>query len=126
MKLVKLCLLFCSVIALGMIAVSAQSSTGWSGNVDFWEDVVANNITATDNDKIASIYWNGKETTESFKLWLTVRSVTNDNVTTKQQFTYLFPKNITSYAISGRTYKLVAARENIFDFSTYCSGTWAP
>ena len=126
MKLVKLCLLFCSVIALGMIAVSAQSSTGWSGNVDFWEDVVANNITATDNDKIASIYWNGKETTESFKLWLTVRSVTNDNVTTKQQFTYLVPKNITSYAISGRTYKLVAARENIIDFSTYCSGTWAP
>jgi len=126
MKLIKLCLLFCSVIALGMIAVSAQSSTGWSGNVDFWEDVVANNITATDNDKIASIYWNGKETTESFKLWLTVRSVTNDNVTTKQQFSYLVPKNITSYAISGRTYKLVTARENIFDFSTYCSGTWAP
>jgi len=125
-KLAKLGFIFLCVVFLGLISVSAQANSNWSGNVDFWEDVVASNVSATDNDKIASINWNGKESTESFKLWLTVRTLTNTNVTTKQQFTYLVPKNVTSYAISGNSYKLVAARENIFDLNTYCSGTWAP
>lgn len=35
-------------------------------------------------------------------------------------------KTISSSCVNGRTYNLVAARENILDPAVYCNGNWEP
>lgn len=114
-----------------IVAHAAQTMSQWAGNINFWTDIVGTSVIETDEDKVSHIRWDSKNDSGNFKLKFTIQLIEDGSNQNDQLYidsTYGLSTEVTvaSKCIKDKNYRLVAARESIFDPAKYCAGEWEP
>lgn len=118
--------------SVAIVAHAAQDMSRWSGTIDFWTDIVGTSVIEKDeDDKVSHIIWESKNDSGNFKLKFTIQLIEDGSNQNDQLYidsTYGLGTEVAfaSKCIEGKDYRLVAARESIFDPAIYCVGSWEP